>query len=941
MRKFVLLLLIIQCQLTTAFSQYWQQQVNYNIDVSLNDKEHTLTGFEKIEYSNNSPDTLRFIWFHLWPNAYKNDKTAFSDQLLENGNTKFYFSGKDDKGYINKLDFKVNNTTAQTEDHPQHIDIVKLILPVPLAPGQKIIITTPFNVKLPYNYSRGGHEGQSYQATQWYPKPAVYDKNGWHPMPYLDQGEFYSEFGNFEVNITVPKNYVVAATGELQNADEKQWLKSRASYTWEPVNQKIKTTGGQVKTTVQLYPESEKEIKILTYKQNNVHDFAWFADKRFIVDHDSCKLSSGKTVDIFSYYTPAQKETWKSSVVNAKEAIQHYSSLVGEYPYNVVSVVQGPASFGGGMEYPTIAILSPVEDSHSLDYIIAHEVGHNWFYGILSSNERKYPWMDEGVNSYYESKYRNKKDQRFTQRTEQNFLETFIVEKKDQPIATASEDFTETNYGLIAYYKASQWMTYLEKKLGTDVFNKAMQEYYRLWQFKHPQPEDLKKVLEDVSGQNLDSAFAILQQKGNLPGREKEGMGIQGPLGGIKGINADKKTAITLLPAVGFNSYDKLMAGLTITNLRFSPNRLQFLLIPMYGIGSKNFTGIGFVNYSAYPKGIFRKIDFGVSGSTFTIDRFKDTDNNKTFLNFSKIVPGIRLTLKEKTPRSQFNRFIQFKSFLFNEDALRFYRDTVITGIDTVISTKYRTISENRTLNQLQIVIENNRALYPYRGELKVEQGKDFIRTAFTGKYFFNYSKGGGLNVRLFAGKFFYSGSKTISKQFATDRYHLNMTGANGYEDYTYSDYFIGRNEFEGIYSQQIMERDGAFKVRTDLLAEKVGRTDDWLVAANFSTTIPSSVNPLTLLPVKIPLKLFFDIGTYAEAWKQNAEADRFLFDAGLHIPLLKETVNIYIPLIYSSVYRDYIQSTIEKRGRFWKKISFSIDISNFSFRKIDRNLDF
>ncbi len=941
MRKFVLLLLIIQCQLTTAFSQYWQQQVNYNIDVSLNDKEHTLTGFEKIEYSNNSPDTLRFIWFHLWPNAYKNDKTAFSDQLLENGNTKFYFSGKDDKGYINKLDFKVNNTTAQTEDHPQHIDIVKLILPVPLAPGQKIIITTPFNVKLPYNYSRGGHEGQSYQATQWYPKPAVYDKNGWHPMPYLDQGEFYSEFGNFEVNITVPKNYVVAATGELQNADEKQWLKSRASYTWEPVNQKIKTTGGQVKTTVQLYPESEKEIKILTYKQNNVHDFAWFADKQFIVDHDSCKLSSGKTVDIFSYYTPAQKETWKSSAVNAKEAIQHYSSLVGEYPYNVVSVVQGPASFGGGMEYPTITILSPVKDSRSLDYTIAHEVGHNWFYGILGSNERTYPWMDEGVNSYYESKYRNKKDQRFTQRTEQNFLETFIVEKKDQPIATVSEDFTETNYGLIAYYKASQWMTYLEKKLGTDVFNKAMQEYYRLWQFKHPQPEDLKKVLEDVSGQNLDSAFALLQQKGNLPGREKEGMGIQGPLGGIKGINADKKTAITLLPAVGFNSYDKLMAGLTITNLRFSPNRLQFLLISMYGIGSKNFTGIGFVNYSAYPKGIFRKIDFGVSGSTFTIDRFKDTDNNKTFLNFSKIVPGIRLTLKEKTPRSQFNRFIQFKSFLFNEDALRFYRDTVITGIDTVISTKYRTISENRTLNQLQIVIENNRALYPYRGELKVEQGKDFIRTAFTGKYFFNYAKEGGLNVRLFAGKFFYNGSKTISKQFATDRYHLNMTGANGYEDYTYSDYFIGRNEFEGIYSQQIMERDGAFKVRTDLLAEKVGRTDDWLVAANFSTTIPSSVNPLTLLPVKIPLKLFFDIGTYAEAWKQNAEADRFLFDAGLHIPLLKETVNIYIPLIYSSVYRDYIQSTIEKKGRFWKKISFSIDISNFSFRKFDRNLDF
>ncbi|MBL7733065.1 MAG: hypothetical protein JNM88_17980, partial [Chitinophagaceae bacterium] len=196
-------------------------------------------------------------------------------------------------------------------------------------------------------------------------------------------------------------------------------------------------------------------------------------------------------------------------------------------------------------------------------------------------------------------------------------------------------------------------------------------------------------------------------------------------------------------------------------------------------------------------------------------------------------------------------------------------------------------------------------------------------------------------DVRLFAGKFFYTSSKTISKQFATDRYHLNMTGANGYEDYTYSDYFIGRNEFEGFASQQIMVRDGAFKVRTDLLADKVGKTDNWLVAVNFGTTIPSSVNPLSLLPVKIPLKLFLDVGTYAEAWKANSGLDHFIFDAGVHLPLLKETVNIYIPLLYSKVYKDYIQSTIDKKGRFWKKISFSIDISNFSFRKIQRNLNF
>ncbi|MGB3008114.1 MAG: M1 family metallopeptidase [Chitinophagaceae bacterium] len=941
MRKFILLLIITNSSWLLSFSQYWQQEVNFTIDVSLNDKENTLTGFEKIEYINNSPDTLKFIWFHLWPNAYKNDKTAFSDQLLENGNTSFYFSGKDEKGYINRLDFKVDNTTALTEDHPQHIDIIKILLPAPLPPRQRINITTPFHVKLPHNFSRGGHDGQSYQLTQWFPKPAVYDKNGWHPMPYLDQGEFYSEFGSFEVNISVPKNYVVAATGELQDSQEKEWLKSRAGYNWEEIKQKVKTTGGQFKTTYQLYPESSTAFKTLKYKQTNVHDFAWFADKRFIVNYDTCRLSSGKIIEVFSYYTSKEKAVWQISVTYSKEAVRHYSTLVGEYPYNIVQVVQGPKSFGGGMEYPTITVLSPVKDSRQLNNIIVHEIGHNWFYGILGTNERKYPWMDEGINSFYEATYRQIKEPKLNDHLQQSLLETYTTEKKDQPINTSSENFSENNYALIAYYKSSKWVSWLEKYLGTSVFNQAMQEYFRLWKFKHPQPVDFKKTLETSTGKNLDDAFTFLSKKGNLPGNEKKGFAIQGPLKFFSGINNNKKNTITWLPAIGLNTYDKLMAGIALTNLGLPLTRFQFFFAPMYATGSKRVTGMGFMNYRFFPESFFQKIDLGVSGSSFTNDRFTDNDGNKTFLGFTKFVPGIRLTLKEKTPRSTFHRYLQFRSFLFSEDGLRFYRDTVITGIDTSILNKYRTLTSKRTLNQLQFVIENNRALYPYRGEIKAEQAKDFIRTTFTGKYFFNYPKEGGLNVRLFAGKFFYIGSKTNTKQFATDRYHLNMTGANGYEDYTYSDYFVGRNKFEGASSQQIMERDGAFKVRTDLLADKVGKTDDWLIVANFSTSIPSSINPLSLLPIKIPLKIFADIGTNASSWKQNAETDRFIFDAGLHIPIFKETVNIYIPLLYSNVYANYIKSTIAEKGRFWKKISFSIDISNFSLRKVDRHIDF
>jgi hypothetical protein len=953
-KKLFIALVLFTCHLSTANCQtdYWQQQVNYTIDVSLNDKLHTLDGFERLEYINNSPDTLRFIWFHIWPNAYKNDKTAFSDQLLENGNTSFYFSGKEQKGYINRLDFKVDDITAETEDHPQHIDIVKLILPSPLSPGQNITITTPFHVKLPYNFSRSGHDGESYQLAQWYPKPAVYDKEGWHAMPYLDQGEFYSEFGNFDVSITVPENYVVAATGELQNADEKEWLKKRAGFKWVPVQKKIKK-GSSVKTVVQKFPVSSAAIKTLRYKQNNIHDFAWFADKRFIVAYDTCRLSSGKIIDVYSYYTLPQKKYWQNSVSFAKDAIKTRSEWIGEYSFSVVSVVQGPESFGGGMEYPTITVISPATNEKLLDYTIAHEIGHNWFYGILGTNERKYPWLDEGLNTYYDNRYSQWKYGKgeikigsahvSIKNAERVLFETKAATKRDQPVNETSEAFSYINYGLIAYYKTGAWLEYAESVLGKETFDKAMQEYFHRWQFKHPQPGDFKQTLEESSRKNLDSLFSLLDKTGVLPNQQKQkGLNFSFAFSEkaiTRRLNNPAQDAIVAGPSFGFNSYDKLMIGGFITNYKLPPSRFQFILAPMYGTGSKKITGTGLANYSFYPDNVFQKINIGVAGSTFSINRFTDS-SGKTFSSFHKIVPAIKLVLKEKTARSTMYRYLQFKTFMISEDALNFYRDTTISqSNDTTILIKHRTVSENRTLNQLKIVSENFRALYPYRGELKIEQGKSFIRTAFTGNYFFNYAKGGGLDVRLFAGKFFYTGSKTFSKQFDTDRYHLNMTGPNGYEDYTYSDYFLGRNEFEGLASQQIMMRDGGFKVRTELLADKIGKTDNWLMAVNFSTTIPSNINPLSVFPVKIPLKLFVDIGTYGDVWEKNSTEDRFLFDAGLHIPLLKETVNIYIPLIYSKVYKDYIKSTLEKKGRFLKTISFSINVSAFSLRKLNRNL--
>lgn len=902
-----------------------------------------------MEYINHSPDTLRFIWFHLWPNAFKNDKTAFSNQLLEYGNTRFYFSSREEKGYINRLDFKVNDITAATEDHPQHIDIIKVLLPTPLPPGGTALITTPFHVKLPFNFSRGGHDGQSYQVTQWYPKPAVYDSRGWHPMPYLDHGEFYSEFGNYDVRITVPENYVVAATGELQNAAEKEWLAGRSGYTWKPVKWKEKK-GGAIHTVTEHYPPTSPEIKTLRFVQDRVHDFAWFADKRFIVAHDTCRLGSGKIVDIYSYYTPDQKKSWTNSVSFARSAIRFHSESIGEYPFSVISIVQGPASSSGGMEYPTITLVAPETNERLLEFTISHEIGHNWFYAALGSDERRYPWMDEGLNTYYDNRYRQwrygeqgeipfGKKSISIENTERLFFETQAIQKKDQPINTSSDSLSPVNYGLVAYYKTGAWLQHLQTRLGKETFDKAMREYYRQWQFRHPSPADFKSVMEESSGQNLDSLFLLTEERGLLPGQHAAGSQtafIFSPGSLRKYIAHPSRNLLLFGPSFGFNFYDRIMVGGLFTNYKLPPSKFQFFLAPMYAPTTKKFTGTGLIHYTFYPGTGSERLTVGVSASTFTIDKFTDAEGNKNYFSFYKIVPSARFVFGERHPGSHLQKYIQFKTFMIGEDELRFYRDTLIDGSDTAITDKYRTLARTRTLNQLKMVVENNRALYPYRGELNIEQGKGFVRTQFTGKYFFNYVKEGGLDLRLFAGKFSYTHSKVSTLEM--DRYHLNMTGPNGAEDYTYRDYFVGRNEFEGVSSQQIMIRDGGFKVRTDLLGDKIGKTDDWLIAANLSSSIPSSVNPLSILPVKIPLKFFVDIGTNAEAWKKDTDQDRFLFDAGIQIPLFQETINIYVPLLYSRVYKDYFRSTLQKKDRFFKTISFSIDISGFNLRKFNRS---
>lgn len=516
--KNIILLVSLLPLFVCAQSDYWQQKVDYDIDVTLNDTTHELDGFITIKYTNYSPNELTFVYMHLWPNAYKNQTTPLAKQLLENGQTKFWYSKPWQKGYIDKLDFKLNAENCRWEFEPGTEEICKVFLNKPLKKGESVSISTPFHVKLPETFSRLGHVGQSYQITQWYPKPAVYDKNGWHPMPYLDQGEFYSEYGTFDVQITLPQNYVVGATGNLQDTAEINWLnqKAEATKTIENFNPDMK------------FPPSSSQTKTLHYRQENIHDFGWFADKRFHVLKGEVELPHSKdTVTTWALFTPKNADYWIKAPTYLHDAIYYYSLWIGDYPYKQVTAVDGTISAGGGMEYPNVTVIGDVGSDFDLDVVITHEVGHNWFYGILGSNEREHPWMDEGINSYYEYRYTQMKyPQRgmfgkFPKGLARLFnighykhkymmdagYQMMARENFDQPAGFRSEEFTPINYGLMVYGKSMLLFGYLEAYLGTELFDKAMKKYFEKWKFKHPQPEDIRKVFEDETGKNLSWFF--------------------------------------------------------------------------------------------------------------------------------------------------------------------------------------------------------------------------------------------------------------------------------------------------------------------------------------------------------------------------------------------------------------------------------------------------
>ncbi|MDW8058118.1 MAG: M1 family metallopeptidase [Bacteroidia bacterium] len=529
---------------------YFQQRVEYFIRVRLEPAEHRLHGHLRLHYYNNSPDTLRGIYFHLWPNAYSRRGTAFDRQQRIGGKTRFYFSRPEERGFIDSLDFRVEGIPVKplpatkgpapapgySRAFLKHTpDVVWLPLPQPLVPGKKVEIETPFRVQVPITFSRMGRSGVQYSITQWYPKPAVYDTAGWHPLPYLDQGEFYSEWGRYEVEIEVPENFIVAATGVLQTEAEKLRLQERERLTREWLAQRetspsapspsekaprvrIRTpqsTRRQVSFILPSLPSWARDTSIassykkIRFVQDSIHDFAWFADPRYGIVSDTLTLPNGHRVACVGVFHLEYYQAWQYAPRYIAEAIQKLSQWVGPYPYAHATAVEGGLEAGGGMEYPMITVIIPTTDTSTLRQIVVHEVGHNWFQGLFASNERLHPWQDEGINSYYERRiltedptYQSDPSQ-VVRAIGPRSRTSIPVEKAfyhhlnaDIAPAKASHEHSLISYGYGVYTQTSDILRAAVYAFTPERWDAAMRRYFQQGAFRHPSPESWAESLE-------------------------------------------------------------------------------------------------------------------------------------------------------------------------------------------------------------------------------------------------------------------------------------------------------------------------------------------------------------------------------------------------------------------------------------------------------------
>ena len=477
-----------------AENERWQQRVNYYMEVDMNVETNKFTGTQKLEYTNNSPETLNQVFYHLYFNAFQpgsmmDVRSRTIDDPDGRVRDRIFKLKEDEIGYQKVQSLKQDGKDLEYETVGT---VLEVKLAEPIAPGQTVTFDMVWEGQVPVQIRRSGRdnaEGVRYSMAQWFPKMAEYDYQGWHADEYIGR-EFYGVWGDYELKLSIDKDYVVGGTGYLQNP-----LEIGHGYENEGDVVQKKTTNGKL-TWHFIAP--------------NVHDFMWAADPDF--QHNKLTMENG-TVLHFFHQKGQNDANWEKLMPLTERAFEYANENFGQYPYKQFSVIQGG---DGGMEYPMSTLITGARRNlQSLLGVTIHEFMHDWYHGVLGNNEALTPWMDEGFTSYASSRINAHLNSvrgpgsnlinKLGSRAGQGSYLRIAKSGREEPLSTHSDHYDLNGaYGAAAYGKGAVWMSQMGYVIGEEARDKALLEYFDTWKFRHPNPNDVLRVFEKVSGLELD-----------------------------------------------------------------------------------------------------------------------------------------------------------------------------------------------------------------------------------------------------------------------------------------------------------------------------------------------------------------------------------------------------------------------------------------------------
>ena len=481
--KKTLIMLVFGLSFSFGQKKYWQQHVEYTMDIEMDVSDFTFEGEQSIVYSNNSNDTIKKVYYHLFFNAFKpNSQMDIRSRTIRDPDrrvgSRIVALEEEDYGDLSVISLKQDGKDVSFQEKGT---VLTARLNKPLLPGKKTKLNMSFTGQVPLQIRRSGKmnkEGVHLTMTQWFPKLAEFDSEGWHPNPYIGR-EFHGVWGNYTVNITIDKNYIVGGTGYLENANEIGHGYSEK----EP-------------------KENDKSTNTWRFYAPNVHDFAWAADPDYI--HDIKQSESG--VDLHFFYKPTVNvDYWKKLQDDSVTLMKYFEESIGPYPWKQYSIIQGG---DGGMEYAMCTMITGDRSYPSLLGVTAHEMAHAWFQHILANNEAKHPWMDEGFTEYATSlaeNYVNKVSPKFPHKS--SYDRYYVLANSGiEQAQTVHSDRYDYNfaYGASAYSKGSVFLSQLGYIIGKENLSKTLKRYYDEFKFKHPNPNDFKRIAEKVSDLELE-----------------------------------------------------------------------------------------------------------------------------------------------------------------------------------------------------------------------------------------------------------------------------------------------------------------------------------------------------------------------------------------------------------------------------------------------------